>query len=65
MGEIYKGSILINTVTGHYAFIQHDSDKETIDRIASPQLTDVPVQVIEFDKQVFSREFNYNKALKV
>lgn len=65
MGEIYKGSILINTVTGHYAFIQHDSDKETIDRIANPQLTDVPVQVIEFDKQVFSREFNYNKALKV
>lgn len=65
MGNVYKGSILINTITGHYAFIQHDSDKEAISRIPSPELTDIPVQVIEFDKQVFSREFNYNKALKV
>lgn len=65
LGEKYKGSILINTTSGNYAFINNENAREKISRIPESELTDIPVQVIQFNKQVFSRDYNYNKPILV
>ena len=65
LGNLYQGSIIINTTSGNYAYIKHEADKESISRIPEEELTDIPIQVLQFNKQVFSREYNYLKPFKV
>lgn len=65
LGDMYKGSILINTTSGNFAFIRDASDKEKIESIPFSELTDIKIDVIQFSKQVFSKDFNYRKAFTV
>lgn len=65
LGDIYKGSILINTTSGNFAFIRDASDKEKIESIPDPELTDIKIDVIQFSKHVLSHDFNYRKAFSV
>ena len=65
LGDMYKGSILINTTSGNFAFIRDASNKERIESIPDPELTDIKIDVIQFSKQVFSHDFTYRKAFTV
>lgn len=61
LGDRMKGSIIINTISGKYAFCATPSSKEyvqSIEHVKEESENYMPVQVLEFDKQVFSKEHN-------
>ena len=65
LGERMKGSIVINTTSGKYLFAQHSQAEETVNDMSGADTTGPAVQVLEFDRQVFAKDWDYHNAVHI